>query len=310
MVSSIRRIAIAAALATAPSVAVGEDLFEQHRRMMIRAIAEKNPAKVQALLRTPYVLLDGAASVTYLTHAISNESLQIVSLLIEAGAAVAASTDGPKFCSNSSISPLPCTKNLEIAKRLVDAGANLNEGRITFFWEKVGNTYLTRFDWTVDFHLKHGSLKDRQEPITGYSLLHKLIRDSQRDYSTDLIRLLDAGWDPNDRSGRDGLTPFILAINRADEIGLRYSEILFSRGADPMSKDKLGMDAMQHLEAPHWNSGICLYLNEETCNSDSPRAATCSIRSKIRKVLIQEYGYPDSQWPLPGRTSKSMQCAS
>ena len=129
------------------------------------------------------------------------------------------------------------TGHLEIAQRLVELGAEINQV------EPQGGTPLAaaayRGNWEIfDFLMQHGA-----DPMQSYRGNRNLLFEFgyHQDYPHELAeQLIEQGMDINQQDERSGVTPLINAANNAN---MDLVKLLLDHDADPDKRDVNGMSA-------------------------------------------------------------------
>lgn len=218
---------------------------------------------------------------TPVMHAVFEDNVKVLEMLIAVGANVDAGNDYTPLHVAASQS-----KNLKTLKLLIDAGADLEvkdkNGKTPLNWA-VKKENIDTINVLIDAGANVNAISSRgttlhqatavSNNINIYKLLLKAGADvnarNEHDYSPllsalfysrslDVVKLLlDAGCDINEKSNNNGFSPLHEAVQKSSNVGI--VKFLLKSGADARAKAKYGYSPL-HVAAEHSNSTAIVKL--------------------------------------------------
>lgn len=224
-------------------------------------------------------LRDEGTGMTALDYAVGNGNLEIVRMLIMAGARA----DLKDESGRTALMRLSENATAELVRQLLSAGVEINER------DKSGKTALmnaaSRTPAEVVKELINNGAKIDLKDEDGRTALMFAASNDNNDLQT-LKLLIDAGAVVNDKNN-DGSTPLMIAAEEADA---ETVQLLISFGAEVNAKDPTGCTALMLVSATNDEDSVKVLLNagaDVTFRNTDGKTALAIARDANRKEIVR-----------------------
>jgi ankyrin repeat protein len=215
---------------------------------LVRLLVDSG-ADVNALDRRGYALLPIAAE---------DGKLEIVQILVEAGADIEGTFTGKKSTNNTALGAAAGQGHKEIVEFLIANGANVNHLETGSFYTPLGlAAYSNNYD-IVKILLDNGADHTLRNTLSGgQTPLHSAVRING---VASVQALLEAGADVNALTD-EGQTPLIHLMSDGYRLNLtQVATLLLDTGADPDHQDNTGNSALHYAAMRGTNEAIPILI--------------------------------------------------